>query len=713
MSDPGNERRSCALSIFVAPTGRSIVSTSSTLGFRSERGPILIALMLSTSLIALDSTILATAVPSIVADLGGLTQFPWLFSVYLLAQAVSVPVYAKLADTVGRKPVILVGIGLFLVGSILCGFAWDMGSLIVMRALQGLGAGAVLPMTTTIAADIYTVAERAKTQGYIASVWAVSSVVGPTLGGVFSQFASWRWIFFVNIPFCLLAAGMIWRNYDESVERRRHRIDYAGAAVLTVALTLLILAVLEGGQAWAWSSWQSVGSFAVGGVLLLVFGLIERQAAEPILPLEVLTRRLIVATCLIGIGVGAVLVGLTSYVPTFLERSTGATPIVAGLAVAALTIGWPISASQSGRLYMRIGFRPTALIGLVVATVGALALWLTSATPNVWATAALVPRRGLRPRSRRHADAHRGAGLGAVERACRRHGDQHVHALGRQRRRRRDLRRHRERRHRVPWWRGVERGGAGRLDGRLPRRRSWSLSSRSPPGCSCPTRGPRTSPTAARRTPSPPTSPRPSPPRPEPVATGPANPRQERVGLEGIGYVARDSVTDPDDEENAMSEHDDGTRKVADLIKDIRIAMLTHADSNGVLVSHPMATQEVEFDGDVLFVAERDSHKARDIATQSPARVNVAYSSNSSWVSLSGTATIVDDSAKLAELWNSFTGAWLEGGPENPNNIIIKVSADSAEYWDSPGAKVTQIANFVKAKVTGERIEGDNEVVDL
>ncbi|GAA1991634.1 MDR family MFS transporter [Terrabacter lapilli] len=363
------------------------MSTSSSLGLRSERGPILIALMLSTSLIALDSTILATAVPSIVADLGGLSQFPWLFSVYLLAQAVSVPVYAKLADTLGRKPVILVGIALFLLGSILCGFAWSMGSLIVMRALQGLGAGAVLPMTTTIAADIYTVAERAKTQGYIASVWAVSSVVGPTLGGVFSQFASWRWIFFVNIPFCLLAAAMLWRNYDESVERRRHRIDYAGAALLTVALTLLILAVLEGGQAWAWSSWQSIGSFAVGAVLLAIFGVVERRAAEPVLPLEVLTRRLIVATCLVSIGIGAVLVGLTSYVPTFLERSTRATPIVAGLAVAALTIGWPISASQSGRLYMRFGFRPTALIGLVVASLGALSLWLTSSTPNVWATA--------------------------------------------------------------------------------------------------------------------------------------------------------------------------------------------------------------------------------------------------------------------------------------------------------------------------------------
>jgi EmrB/QacA subfamily drug resistance transporter len=363
------------------------VSTSTTVGFRSERGPILIALMTATALIALDATILATAVPSIVDDLGGMTQFPWLFSVYLLAQAVSVPVYAKLADTVGRKPVILVGIGLFLVGSVLCGFAWSMGSLIVMRALQGLGAGAVLPLTTTIAGDIYTVAERAKTQGYIASVWAVSSVVGPTLGGVFSQFASWRWIFFVNIPFCLLAAAMLWRTYDESVERRRHRIDYAGAVTLTVALTLLILAVLEGGQAWAWGSWQSIGSFAVGAALLVAFVLIERRAAEPIVPLEVFSRRLIVATSAISVGIGAILVGLTSYVPTFLERSTGVTPIVAGLAVAALTVGWPISAAQSGRLYLRIGFRPTALIGLLVAGAGTVALWWSSSSPTVWATA--------------------------------------------------------------------------------------------------------------------------------------------------------------------------------------------------------------------------------------------------------------------------------------------------------------------------------------
>lgn len=163
--------------------------------------------------------------------------------------------------------------------------------------------------------------------------------------------------------------------------------------------------------------------------------------------------------------------------------------------------------------------------------------------------------------------------------------------------------------------------------------------------------------------------------------------------------------------------HDDDRQKVGELIKDIRIAMLTHADANGRLVSHPMATQEVEFDGDVFFIAERDSHKAKDIAAQTPAKVNVAYSSGSAWVSLSGTAQIVDDRAKLAELWNTFTDAWAEGGPENPNNVLIRVSADTAEYWDTPGSKATSVINLVKAKVTGERLDADgmveNKVVDL
>ena len=363
------------------------MTEQTAVGFRSERGPVLIALMLSTGLVAIEATILATAVPSIVGDLGGFSQFPWLFSIFLLAQAVSVPIYSKLADTVGRKPIILIGIALFLVGSVLCGFAWDMTSLIVFRAVQGLGAGAVLPVSITITGDIYTVRERARVQGYIASVWAASSVVGPSLGGLFAEFLDWRWIFFVNIPLCFIASWVLMRAYHETVERQRHRIDLAGAAVLTVGLTLLILAVLEGGQAWDWFSWQSIGGFSIAAVLLVVFVFIERRAAEPVLPLWLFSRRLIVTTSLISFGVGAALIGLTSFVPTFLESTADASPLVSGLAVAALTLGWPISASQSGRLYLRIGFRATGLIGLGIAVVGAAGVYASSFAPNVWTTA--------------------------------------------------------------------------------------------------------------------------------------------------------------------------------------------------------------------------------------------------------------------------------------------------------------------------------------
>ncbi|WP_308257501.1 MFS transporter [Pseudonocardia lacus] len=363
--------------------------TATAVGLRSERGPVLLALMVSTGLIAIDATILATAVPSIVRDVGGFEQFPWLFSVYLLAQAVSVSVYAKLSDTFGRKPVMLWGIGLFLLGSVLCGLAWSMTALIAFRAVQGLGAGAVQPMAMTIAGDIYTVAERARTQGYLASVWAVSSVVGPTLGGVFSQLGIWRWIFFVNVPLCLLAGGLIARNLHETVRRREHRIDYLGSVLLTSGMTLVILGVLEGGQAWAWDSPASIAVFAGGAVLLAAFALVERRAAEPVLPMWVLGRRLLATTTGLAFGVGVILIGLTSFVPTYLEYSLGVPPLAAGLALAALTLGWPLSAGLSGRLfYLRLGFRKTVLIGLVLVVAGTGSLALFARSPSVAAVAA-------------------------------------------------------------------------------------------------------------------------------------------------------------------------------------------------------------------------------------------------------------------------------------------------------------------------------------
>lgn len=358
-------------------------------GFRSERGPVLVSIMVSLSLVALDATVLATAVPTIVAELGDFALFPWLFSGYLLAQAVTTPLYAKLSDVFGRKPVMLVGIGLFLTGSVLCAVAWSMPALIVARAIQGTGAGAVQPMSVTIAGDIYTLAERARVQGYFASVWAIASVIGPTLGGLFAQLGIWRWVFVINVPLCLLAAWMMFRRFHEDTDRVERSVDVRGAVLLISALTLLVLGTLGGGQAWPWRSVQSIAVFGVGAALLAAFVVAARRTAEPILPGFVLTRRLLLTTTLVGLGVGAILIGLTSYVPTYLEGSLGVSPVQAGLALTTLTIGWPLTAGLAGKIYLRIGFKKTGLIGAALALLGTGGLLTVVHQPSIGVIAAL------------------------------------------------------------------------------------------------------------------------------------------------------------------------------------------------------------------------------------------------------------------------------------------------------------------------------------
>jgi multidrug resistance protein len=318
-----------------------------SLGLRSERGPILGSVMLSMGLVALDATVLATAVPSIVGDLGGFSQFPWLFSIYVLGQAVSVPIYGKLADQIGRKPVMVFGIAVFLLGSILCGVAWSMPSLIAFRAVQGLGAGAIGPMSMTIVGDVYTVAERARIQGYLASVWAISAVLGPTLGGIFSDFLHWRGVFFINLPLGAIAGWVLLRRYHDRVrDKTKHKIDIAGAIALTIGTSLIILGLLEGGVLWPWMSAQSLIIFTVGLTAAVIFVLIERRAAEPILPGWAFTRRIFVGVYISSMAVGVLTLGLSSYVPMFVQEVLGTGALIAGFALAGLTIGWPIAASR-------------------------------------------------------------------------------------------------------------------------------------------------------------------------------------------------------------------------------------------------------------------------------------------------------------------------------------------------------------------------------
>jgi EmrB/QacA subfamily drug resistance transporter len=378
-------------------TSSDATEAAAGVGFRSDRGPVLIAIMLSAGLVALDSTIIATAVPSVVRDLGGFSQFPWLFSVYLLTQAVTVPLYGKFADSLGRKPVMFFGIATFLLGSVLCGAAWSMPLLIIARAVQGIGAGAVQPISMTMVGDLYTVEERARVQGYVASVWGIASVIGPTLGGVFSEYLSWRLIFFVNLPLGAVAVWMLARHFTEKVTRSRHRIDYAGAATLTGGFSLLILGLLEGGVAWGWSSAPSITIFAVGVALLIVFFVVERRAAEPVLPPWMFGRRVLAGGSLSALGIGALLIGLSSFLPTYAEGVLGKGAVVAGFALAALTVGWPLAARVAGRIYLKIGFRDTALIGSLFVITGAVLVALLGEFSSIYfaALAAFVLGVGL------------------------------------------------------------------------------------------------------------------------------------------------------------------------------------------------------------------------------------------------------------------------------------------------------------------------------
>jgi EmrB/QacA subfamily drug resistance transporter len=353
---------------------------------QTKKPLVLVSVMLAMFMGAIEATIVSTAMPAIVADLGGFTLFSWVFSSYLLMNSVTVLIYGKLADLFGRKPILTFGIIVFLIGSILCGFANSMQTLIIFRLIQGFGAGAVMPIATTIVGDIYTAEERAKIQGYLASVWGISAITGPAVGGLLVQYVSWHYVFWINIPLGILSLVGLWLFLQENVEKKKHEIDYLGAILLTVAISSLMFVLVEGGSRWSWNSWQTYSLFALFTLMLIGFVLQEGRAKEPVMPFSIWKERPIFIANVTSLATGIMLIGISSFLPTFVQGVMEQTPIVAGFTLTAMSIGWPIASTLSGRMLITIGYRKTSIIGGIFLIVGSIFFVTMSATSGpFWA----------------------------------------------------------------------------------------------------------------------------------------------------------------------------------------------------------------------------------------------------------------------------------------------------------------------------------------
>lgn len=327
-------------------------------------------MMLALFLAALELTVVSTAMPTVVAELGGVKHYAWVFTSYMLASTVTVPLYGKLADSVGRKPILFVALALFLLGSAACGQATTMTTLVLARVLQGLGAGGVSPVVLTIIGDLYDVEQRGRMQGWFGAVWAVAGLVGPLVGGLVVQHASWRWVFYLNMPFGVAAALVLAVAYHGTVERRASRIDWAGAVLLVGAVLALLVAV--DGTATAVLLPLAIGLGAV-------FVWVEGRAESPILPPALLKNRVIATSSAVGLLAFGAMMGLVTYVPLYVQGALGGTPTEAGATIAPMAIAWPIASAVGGRVVVRVGFRRLVRAGMAIAALAAFGLPLAKA----------------------------------------------------------------------------------------------------------------------------------------------------------------------------------------------------------------------------------------------------------------------------------------------------------------------------------------------
>jgi EmrB/QacA subfamily drug resistance transporter len=345
-------------------------STGSPLSHKEILG-VLGGLMTAMLLAALDQTIVSTALPTIVGELGGLTHLSWVVTAYLLASTVSVPLYGKVSDMYGRKNLFQFAIVLFVLGSIASGAAQSMGQLIAFRAVQGAGAGGLMALSMTIIGDVVAPRERGRYMGYIGSVFGLSSVIGPLLGGYFVDNLTWRWIFYVNVPLGLIALVVTQRNLRLSFPRRTHRIDWLGAALLTAGVSALLLAMVWGGDTYAWSSPIIVGLVAGSIATLVLFVVVEQRAEEPILPLTLFSGSVFAVSSVISFITGLAMFGSIIFLPLFLQVVLGVSATNSGLLLLPLVLGMLTGMIGSGRMISRTGrYRVYPIVGMALLAVG-------------------------------------------------------------------------------------------------------------------------------------------------------------------------------------------------------------------------------------------------------------------------------------------------------------------------------------------------------
>jgi EmrB/QacA subfamily drug resistance transporter len=343
-----------------------------------------VGLMLGLLLAALDQTIVSTAMPTIMAKIGGLDKYVWVFSAYLIANVAAMPVFGKLSDMYGRKLFFLIGLIVFMIGSALCGTSTSMTQLIIYRAIQGIGGGALMPITFAIIFDIFPAEKRGKMQGLFGAVFGISSVLGPIIGAYFTDYVNWQWIFYINLPLGVIALFLIVLAYHETVEHKKQKIDWLGTIIMIISVLSIMFALEMGGTGYAWDSWQIISLFISFAVFLLLFIFVEMKVSDPIVPLDLFKNKLFTSSMGVSFMFGAIMISAATYIPLFIQGVFNGSATSAGQILTPMMLGVVVSSTLGGRFIGKYSYRNILIVSSVLLIIATSLLGTISMDSKQW-----------------------------------------------------------------------------------------------------------------------------------------------------------------------------------------------------------------------------------------------------------------------------------------------------------------------------------------